>query len=46
MLIFERKVRLLLEDSGLPEELDDIHVVSHWMQLLDSHDYVLGLHSL
>lgn len=33
MLTFKRKVRLLPEGSGLPDELDNIHVVSHLMQL-------------
>lgn len=46
MLTFERKVRLLLKDSGLPDELDNIHVVSHLMKLLDSSAYILGLHTL
>ena len=46
MLTFERKVRLLPEDSGLPNELDNIHVVNHLVQLLDSIAYILGLHTL
>jgi len=46
MLTFEWKVILLPEDSELPDELDNIHVVSHLMQLLDSNSHNLGLHTL
>lgn len=46
MLTFERKVRQLLKLVPLPDERDNIHVVSHLMQLLDSSASVLGLHTL
>lgn len=46
MLTFERKVRQHPEASQLPDELDNIHVVSRLVHLLDSNASVLGLHTL
>lgn len=46
MLTFERKVRQLPEASWSPDELENIHVVSHLMQLLYSNASVLGPHTL
>lgn len=43
MLTFERKARWLPRESGLPDELDNIHVLSPLIKLLDSSAGIVGL---